>query len=232
MALADVMQAIEQHRFAAEVNLAAGTKAFRRGLRSHALFRKLDEFAREPQARREIVERIASLSRAEIDTRYENGFDAALSAYLTALGDTAEPELIAEAASAAASAPNCWWTVAISRELMMRAVATGHLQSAPVVYLDANVLTSAASWKETLAEEFRQWFDERRVDSSVESRDLVLRVLNFAQSAGQHGTSVATPPDNEEPIVSLNLRRPKKGRQRHGTRPTQIRHRSRMAHAQ
>ena len=34
VALGDVMQAIEQYRFLAEVNLAAGTKAFRRGLRN------------------------------------------------------------------------------------------------------------------------------------------------------------------------------------------------------
>src|SRR5438094_5040 len=91
------------------------------------------------RARREIVKRIAALSGAEIDKRYENGFDAALSAYLTVLADTAEPEVITEAASAAASAPNCWWTVGISRDLLMRVIATGHLQSAPVVYLDASV---------------------------------------------------------------------------------------------
>jgi len=78
VALADVMQAIEEYRFSAEVNLAAGTKAFRRGLRNHELFRELAELAKEPQARSEIVKRIAALSRAEIDKHYENHFDAAL----------------------------------------------------------------------------------------------------------------------------------------------------------
>ena len=49
VALADVMRAIEQYRFSGEVNLAAGTKAFRRGLRNHELFRKLAELAKEPR---------------------------------------------------------------------------------------------------------------------------------------------------------------------------------------
>src|SRR6266478_427717 len=102
MALANVMQAVEQPRFSAEVNLAAGTKAFRRGLRGHDLFRKLAELAKNAESRVAVAKRVEELSQAEIDMRYENRFDAALSAYLTVLGDTAQPETVAKAASAAA----------------------------------------------------------------------------------------------------------------------------------
>jgi hypothetical protein len=226
VALTEVMRTIEQNRFSAEVNLAAGTKAFRRGLRNHPLVHKLAEFAKDPQSRREIAERISTLSRAQIDERYENSFDAALSAYLTVLGDTAEPDSIAEAASAVASAQNCWWAVGISRELLMRTAATGHLQSTPVAYLDANLLVSKREWKTTLADEFRDWFSERWFDSSAEKRSWVLHVLRYAQSTGQYAEPVPTQQENDEPVVPLNVRRLKKGMRRHHVhRATPARHR-------
>jgi hypothetical protein len=223
MTLADVMRAIEQHRFSAEVNLA-GSKAFRRGLRNHDLFRELAEHAKEPHARIEILKRITFLSSRELDKRYENRFDAALSAYLTVLGETAEPEVVTEAASTAASAPNCWWTVGISRELQMRAIATGHVRSAPVVYFDANVLVSGVRWKETPAESFRQWFAERKTDTSLERWSRVLRVLNAAQLTSQRGGSVVGQPEDDQPVVSLNFRRRQKNRHRPPHRRVLIRH--------
>ncbi len=228
MTLTELTRAIEQHRFSAEVNLAAGTKAFRRGLRHHELFRELADLANEPQVRSEIAERVAMLSHAEIDATYENPFDAALSAYLTVLGDTAEPEVVIEAASAATSAPNCWWTVGISRELLMRAVATGHVQSPQVGYVDTSVLIPA--WKDTLAESYRQWFDEQRVDSSVETWSFVfLHLLRDAQPMGQKNASLVSPPESDRPIVSLNLRRRNRNRPRAAHSGTVIRHRSRIA---
>src|SRR6266404_4487639 len=123
--LRDVMQKIEDHRFSAEVNLAAGSKAFRRNLQNHEMFRALVELMKEPGATEAIAKRVADLSARPTDLQYENSFDAALSAYLTALGETATPDLIAEAASAAARACNCWWTTAISRDLLVHALATG-----------------------------------------------------------------------------------------------------------
>jgi hypothetical protein len=231
VALTEVMQTIEQDRFSAEVNLAAGTKAFRRGLRSHPLVHELAEFAKDPQSRREIAERISTLSRAQTDARYENPFDAALSAYLTVLGDTAEPDSIAEAASAVASAQNCWWAVGISREMLMRTAATGHLRSTPVVYLDANLLVSETGWKGALAEKFPDWFSERRVDTSAEMRRWVLHVLYSAQSTGRYPEAVPTQPENDEPMVPLDVRRSKKNMRRHVHRSTPTRHRPWMARA-
>ena len=187
--------------------------------------------SRRPVARLLIVKRIAALSSAEIDKRYENGFDAALSAYLTVLGDTGEPEVITEAASAAASAPNCWWTVGISRELLMRAIATGDVRSAPVMYVGASALANAERWKETLAERSREWFAEREPDTSFDAWSRVLRVLSDAQSTGQRYASFVAPPENDEAVVSLILRRRNKKRHRPRHRGASIRQVSRMARA-
>jgi hypothetical protein len=80
MALADILHGIEQYRFSSELNLAAGTKAFRRGLRGHVLFRELSEQAKEVDARVAVAQRVEKLAGTEIDNRYENRYDAALSA--------------------------------------------------------------------------------------------------------------------------------------------------------
>jgi len=138
VALAEIMQGIEQYRFSSELNLAAGTKAFRRGLREHDLVRRLADLAKEAETRVIVANRIEELSQAGIDTRYENRFDAALSAYLMVLSDTEMPEIVAKAAAAAAKAPNCWWTAGFSRELLMHAVATGVAQAVSQRMASAN----------------------------------------------------------------------------------------------
>ena len=56
MTLAETMAAIEQEEFAAEMNLAAGTKAFRQAIREHELFHRLSELAKENPS--EVAERI------------------------------------------------------------------------------------------------------------------------------------------------------------------------------
>ena len=84
--------------------------------------------AKEADARVAVAQRVEKLAGTEIDSRYENRYDAALSAYLMVLADTAQPELIAKTAAAAARAPNIRWTAGISRELITDAVATGWAQ--------------------------------------------------------------------------------------------------------
>jgi hypothetical protein len=129
MPLAEIMQGIETDRFASEINLAAGTRAFHRCLRGHELFRQLTELVRDAAARRTVARRVEDLAVRAIDDRYENRFDAALSAYLIVLGDTAEPDVVLRAAEAAATARNTWWTVGVSRDLIAHAVATGATQA-------------------------------------------------------------------------------------------------------
>ncbi len=125
MRLSEVMAGIEEYRFSSELNLASGTKAFRRGLRNHRLVRALAEQAKDPVARSAVAKRIEDLAGVYVDPRYENRYDAALSAYLTVLSDVADTKTIAMAASAAMKAENTWWTGGISRELVTQSVATG-----------------------------------------------------------------------------------------------------------
>ena len=197
MALAEIMQGIEQYRFSSELNLAAGTKAFRRGLREHDLVRSLADLAKNAEARVAVAKRVEELSTRDIDTRYENRFDAALSAYLTVLGDTAQPETVAKAASAAAKAPNCWWTLGISRDLLVHAVATGFTEATAVRHIDTSATLPGALWHERLQE----WFSPRAVSAGDEATKRILSVLRVAQTKAQvpHASNVIVmPPPTEE----------------------------------
>lgn len=124
--LQEVFSKIEDHKFAAELNLASGLKSFTKGLRDHELFGELVHLAKEPAGAKEIARHVVQLSAQSIDTQYENPFDAALSAYLTAIGDFVEPETLTMAAEAALSAKNCWWASNIASGLLTNALASGH----------------------------------------------------------------------------------------------------------
>ena len=204
MTLADIMQGIEQYHFSSELNLAAGTKAFRRGLRTHELVRRLADLAKDTETRLTIAKRVEELSEAEIDTRYENRFDAALSAYLTVLGDTAQPETVAKAASAAAKATNCWWTVGLSRELLMYAVATGFAE-APVMHwhVEPAPFMQRTQWREALREKMQEWFNQKMVSVNDDTTRRILSVLRAAQLQAQApnaGNVIVMPPSTDEGV--------------------------------
>src|SRR5580704_8832777 len=123
MTLVEVMEAIQKDEFSAEMNLAAGTRAFRRLMRSHDLFLGLAELAKENST--ELLARIESISQRDVDMAYEYPFDVALSAYLIALSDCAPPEVVSKAAQAVLRTPKCWWASGLARELLLQTVATG-----------------------------------------------------------------------------------------------------------
>ena len=136
MTLAETMAAIEQEKFAAEMNLAAGTKAFRRAIREHGLFHRLSELAKENPS--EVAERIETISRIEADERYENRFDTALSAYLMVLSDVAEPEVASNASRAVLRTPKIWWASGVAREILLQTVAVGANREQGLVYLETS----------------------------------------------------------------------------------------------
>ena len=203
MPLADIMQGIEQYRFSSELNLAAGTKAFRRGLRGHELFRELAERVKEVDARVAVARRVEELAGTDIDARYENRYDAALSAYLMVLADKAQPELIAKAAAAAARAPNIWWTAGISRELITHAVATGWAQvpSSPRHAIPA-ALASGADWHIALRSGLQKWWAmEVPVSMRTLTGNQILKALRAAEAKAQVPQSnnvIVMPPPSEE----------------------------------
>lgn len=113
MTLQNVMETIEGHQFAAEVNLAAGFDAFHRGLQNHSLFGELADLIKDPGALKTVLVRLIELSRKPIRMQYENPFDSAMAAYLMAV-DGVDPEVAAVAAEAVSKAPNCWWASQVS----------------------------------------------------------------------------------------------------------------------
>ena len=132
MSLQNVMETIEGHQFAAEVNLAAGFDAFHRGIENHSLFRDLAVLIKDPGVLKTVLVRLIELSRKPIRTQYENPFDSAMAAYLVAV-DAVDPEVAAAAAEAVSKTPNCWWAsqvssgIAISASLPFgRAVCASH----------------------------------------------------------------------------------------------------------
>jgi hypothetical protein len=204
MPLREIMQEIEADRFSSELNLASGTRAFRRGLREHELFRRLTELGRDAPARDAVIQRVEDLAASAIDDRYENRYDAALSAYLTFLGDTAEPHAVVRAADAAARARNIWWTVGISRELIARAVATGVAQapaaaiwhSVPAAHLQGVRLEADSSG-------FQKWWMDANVLVSAKDNagNKWMRVLRAAPGNAQVSQAtnvIAMPPPTDE----------------------------------
>jgi hypothetical protein len=167
MTLAESMAMIEQDEFAAQMNLAAGTTAFRRAIRRHEMFHRLLELARNNPS--EVAGRIEAISGIEVDERYENRFDTALSAYLMVLSDVAEPEVVSKASQAVLRTPKIWWASGVARELLLQTVAVGAIEV-------------GADWRESIYVRFNEWFGA--LHSSL-GRDTATSDLLKAVSAGQ-----------------------------------------------
>lgn len=237
MELADVIAAIEDHRFSAEVNLAAGTTAFRRGLHSHHLVIYLIELAGKPEVRAEVAKRIGDLSAREIDPRYENVYDAALSAYLTVLSETAGPDVIAETAKVACTARNCWWTEGLAKELLTSATASVRTSSsvgAKLAHEEVTILrlglTRATSSR--IGDPFGPWVAALKSNSDLgASTFFALPKSNPANgtlaaipagsvvSRQEQAVGAATTAQKIEPFDSMIARANRRNRPRFGTGP-------------
>jgi hypothetical protein len=203
MPLAEIMRGIEEHSFSSELNLASGTRAFRRNLREHILVRQLEELARNVETRDVLAHRVEELAAQEIDTRYESPFDAALSAYLTVLADTGQPETTARAATAAARARNTWWTVGISHELLARAVATGWAQVPVAEWRGVPVArVQEVDWQRGLRSTLQNWLADRvPVTPITVTARQILNALRAAEAKAQvpkAGNVVEMPLPSEE----------------------------------
>jgi hypothetical protein len=208
MTFAETMRAIEQDEFAAEMNLAAGTKAFRRRLREHNLFRRLTELAKENPA--EVAGRIEGISHLEIDQGYENPFDTALSAYLMALSDVAEPERISKAAAAVLRTPKCWWASGLARELLLQTVAVG-------------AIGAGVDWREAVYARVNNWLTAVHASGTETTIRELLRAVSAGQPAGQ-GNNVIEFPSPAKRAVSHQHIVPKEliRRRRNSSRPHNI----------
>lgn len=202
MDVAALMLGIEGHRFSSELSLAVGTKAFQRGLREHPLVRRLAEVAKDAETRIAIMKRVEELSLTPIDDRYENRYDVALSAYLIVLSETAcmEPEIVAKAASAAVVAPNCWWTVSLSRDLLIHAVATGFSETPSIAPFP---IPSSIVRGTPFQEKVPEWFNQRRVTVNDDTQRILdaLRTAHMQTQAPHSSNVIAMPMRTEEGLT-------------------------------
>ena len=126
-ALTGTLDRIESPAFSAEMNLAAGRKLFLRLLRANPVFNELRTASHTAEGNTAIKARLLQLIKAEAHTDQEHPHDVALAAYLLALDDTAEPDVIAEAAREMASLQNGVWSTMLAREVLLRATSSGQL---------------------------------------------------------------------------------------------------------
>lgn len=116
----DVINELEGPEFSAEMNLAAGRKAFIRHLQGHPLFNGLLEAVRTEKGADTVIRRISELVAKEIDVSYEHPADVAFCAYLTALAIAGRPEVTSAAAKVLQGARNCSWAIDIAKQYLSK----------------------------------------------------------------------------------------------------------------
>jgi len=106
--LEDIMTSLEGHEFAAGVNVASDFRTLQGLIRKDESVRSLSHALTAHDARDRVLRRVQDLARREVDARYENPWDVALTVYVLALhaGNALAGRM---AAFAAQRAPRCWW---------------------------------------------------------------------------------------------------------------------------
>lgn len=117
MDLEELIEIIESHRFAVELNVANDWRTFQRTLRGHPVVQRLDTLLSSVENREAVLRRIQSLSQRETDPRYENLWDMALSVYIDVLAGH-DPTLGQLAAVPASRAGHCWWTPRVADRVL------------------------------------------------------------------------------------------------------------------
>lgn len=101
---------VETDGFAARTHIASTLSQFEEAVRADPAYKRLLTLLRdEPEAESAVTKRVARLSERAIDPTYAHPFDAALSAYVMALGDR-KSAVVGIAATLALQAAQTWWT--------------------------------------------------------------------------------------------------------------------------
>ena len=118
MPLRDFMNQIESYTFAARVGIASSRSVFFTALESDASSKGLlTHLAGNPRDADKVVTRLRSLANTNVDYRYQNPSDAALSAYAWALLGL-RTDLGAMAAEIILSAPQIWWARLVAATIL------------------------------------------------------------------------------------------------------------------
>ena len=114
----EVMHAIESPEFAARVNVASDFQTFLREASEQEAVSSLRRELASDDIRRRLCDRICQLARQQIDLRYENPNDTALTLYLWLLS-LKEPQRAKRAAAVVvAHARQCWWATKVAYRLL------------------------------------------------------------------------------------------------------------------
>lgn len=118
MSIADnQMATVESHEFAARVNVASDYGTFLRGIYSEGVLNNLRVFASSGEWRERLLTRVQDLADRGVDSRFENPWDVALTAYILVLN--AESETLGRlAAIAAQRAPGTWWATRAIQDIL------------------------------------------------------------------------------------------------------------------
>lgn len=119
MTIAELCDAIESHKMAAEVNVASSRRLATEIVRSHAIVRELANMMNRPGVTKRIFLRILGLTSQATDPRHENPNDIALLVYLLLLSRR-DRQLALIASSAVCQMPNLWWASKMATDILER----------------------------------------------------------------------------------------------------------------
>jgi hypothetical protein len=117
MNVEELSDTIEGHEFAAELNASSDWNTFQWAMHHHPAVRTLNSLLGSTTGKESILRRVGSLSNREVDPRYENVSDVALTVYVSLLAGH-DATLGRLAAGAAARASRCWWTTRVANRLL------------------------------------------------------------------------------------------------------------------
>ena len=142
MTLQEVLEAIENRETAVRLNVANDWRAFYRGILGSPEVRALDRFLALPATADAVLKRVRSLAEREIDPRYENMWDVALTIYVVMLMRR-NPVVGRMALQVAQGARQCWWVYQAARRLpdgLMPRISSGSSSAPPPYPYDTTIL--------------------------------------------------------------------------------------------
>lgn len=113
----EALAAIESPYFSGHINIASRFADVASLLAQQKPVRVLMTYAEEPREAAELLVHVVNLCKRSFDVRYENPWDAALTAYLWILQQK-HPEFAGLAAERIAHATHTWWAGKLARHLL------------------------------------------------------------------------------------------------------------------
>ncbi len=126
----EIIREIESPEFRYFGDIASGERIFVRLLAESKAFADLKDALKSPANEAAVLRRIAYLAEAEVDARYENPWDVAITAYVVAMIHT-NSTLGRLAMVAARRAQNSWWLTHVVSEAKVLPVSVQRIGKQP-----------------------------------------------------------------------------------------------------